>query len=197
MPHTPLPEIATAIHTVGAGEHLFHQGDAATAIFFIEAGELRLVRRTLDGGLVTLHKAQTGELFAEAALFAEAYHCDAIATVASRVRVYPKANLLAALHSEPALWESFTARLARQVQTLRMRLELRNVRSARERVLQYLSLRCGHDGRTVRVEGPLQDMAAELGLTREVFYRTLSRLSAEGAIERRPGQLILKTLPYD
>jgi CRP-like cAMP-binding protein len=183
------------MRVLATGEGLFHQGNAATAIFAVEAGELRLVRRTFDGRLVTLQTARTGELFAEAALFAEAYHCDAVATVPSRVRVYPKAALRAALHRQPALWERFTASLARQVQALRMRHELRNIRSARERVLQYLALSCGPDGRTVPVEGRLQDMAAELGLTREAFYRALTRLTEEGAIERKPRALMLKKRP--
>lgn len=186
------PEIETTTRTLVAGESLFHQGDAAAAIFVVESGELRLVRRTIDGRLVTLHTARTGEPFAEAALFAETYHCDAVATVPSRVRVCPKAALLAALRHEPAHWEKLAAGLARQVHALRMRHELRNVRSAPERVLQYLALVAGPDGRTVRIEGKLQDIAAELGLTREAFYRALSRLTDEDAIERKPGELVLK-----
>jgi hypothetical protein len=66
---------------------------------------------------------------------------------------------MALLRAEPALAEAFMTRLAHQLQELRTRMELRNIRSARERLLQYLRLRAG----SVRIEGQLQDIAAEIG----------------------------------
>src|SRR5262249_18937430 len=74
------------------------------------------------------------------------------------------------------LAEAFMARLARQLQELRMQMELRNIRSARNRVLQYLRLRARTHGRSIAVEGQLQDIAAEIGMTREALYRTLAAL---------------------
>ncbi|WIM09242.1 Crp/Fnr family transcriptional regulator [Enhydrobacter sp.] len=166
------------------GEPLFRQGDPVTAIYRVESGRLRLVRRTIDDHLVILHTAREGEFFSEAALFAEAYHCDAVATAPSRIRVYAKKAIKDALRTDPALSEAFMARLARQLQDLRARMELRNIRSARERVMQYLRSRAGAGGRRIAVESRLQDIAAEVGLTREALYRTLASLEAEGRIAR-------------
>lgn len=180
---------------LAAGQSLFRQGDPAAAIFFIASGRLRLVRRTVDDHLVNLHTASAGELFAEAALFAERYHCDAVAIAPSRVRVLDKAALRAALRADPKLAEAFTASLARQLQAVRARLELRNVRSARRRLLEHLALAAGADGRTVRLDGALQDLAADLGLTREAFYRTLAALEAEGVIARGKGTIRLAKAP--
>jgi CRP-like cAMP-binding protein len=177
------------------GEFLFQQGDPASAIFEVVSGRLRLMRRTVDDHLVVLHTGRPGDLCAEAALFSDVYHCDAVAAVASRVQVYPKAPLLSALRKNPALFEAFAARLARELQALRARLELRNIRSARERLLQYLPLSASGDGRTVAIDGHLQDMAAELGLSREALYRTLAALETEGAIERSAGAIVLKKSP--
>jgi len=84
------------------------------------------------------------------------------------------------------------ARLARQIQDLRARMELRNIRSARERVLQYLRLCAGADGRTIAIEGQFQDIAAEVGLTREALYRTLAALEAEGVLARAGTGIVLK-----
>jgi CRP-like cAMP-binding protein len=92
---------------------LFSQGDRAAAIYKVESGRLRLIRRTLDDHLVILHTARRGEFFAEASLFAETYHCDAIAAVQSNVRVYPKEIVIKALRADPALAEAFIARLGR------------------------------------------------------------------------------------
>jgi CRP-like cAMP-binding protein len=186
----PALKQAGIVRELAAGEALFRQGDAATAIFEIEQGRLRLLRQT-DHRTVPVHTARPGELFAEAALFSATYHCDAIAAVASRVRAYPKRQMLAALRSDPKQAEAFMAALARQVQTLRTRLEQRNIRSARERVMHYLALAAGSGGRTVYVAGTLMDLAAELGLTHEALYRTLAALEKDGRIARAGDAIII------
>jgi CRP-like cAMP-binding protein len=190
----PSLEAESVIRVLAPGELLFRQCDRAAAIYKVENGRLRLIRRTIDDHLVILHTARQGEFFAEASLFAEAYHCDAVAAVQSRVRVYPKAMVMDALRTDPALAEAFMARLAHQLQELRARMELSNVRSARDRVLQYLRLRAGVHGRSIAVEGQLQDIAAEIGITREALYRTLAALEAEGSLIRTETAIMLKKI---
>ena len=188
----PSLEAGSVVRVLASGELLFRQGDRAEAIYRVETGRLRLIRRTIDDHLVILHTAGRGEFFAEASLFAEAYHCDAVAAAQSRVRVYPKTIVMAALRTDPALAEAFMARLARQLQELRARMELRNIRSARERLLQYLWLRAGVDGCGIAIEGQLQDVAAEIGMSREALYRTLATLEAEGSLTRKDNAILLK-----
>jgi CRP/FNR family transcriptional regulator, dissimilatory nitrate respiration regulator len=195
MPPDPLPaslESGSTVRVLAPGELLFRQGDPAAAIYKVESGRLRLIRCTVDDHLVILHTARRGEFFAEASLFAEAYHCDAVAAVQSRVRVYQKAMVMDALRTDPALAEAFMARLAHQLQEIRARMELRNIRSARERVLQYLRLRVHN--RSIAVEGQLQDIAAEIGITREALYRTLAALEAEGCLTRMGTAILLKKI---
>lgn len=185
-------EAGSVIRVLAPGDLLFRQGDPAAAIYKVESGRLRLIRRTVDDHLVILHTARRGEFFAEASLFADAYHCDAVAAAQSSVRVYPKKAVMDALRTDPALSEAFMARLARQLQELRARVELRNIRSARDRVLQYLRLRAGTHGRSIAVEGQLQDIAAEIGMTREALYRTLAALETEGHLTRTETALLLE-----
>jgi CRP-like cAMP-binding protein len=172
-------------------EILFRQGDKVTAIYFVEAGRLRLERRTFDGRLLILGTTAIGSFFVEAALFADIFHCDAVATEPSQVRVYPKAALLNTLRTNSASAMSFLALMAHQVIELRQRIELMKVRSAKERVMLYLDLNAGPDGRTVTLRGPLQDIASDLGLTREALYRTLASLERAGAIEREGAKVML------
>jgi len=181
--------------SLARNEVLFRQGENVTAIYFVEAGRLRLERRTFDGRLLVLGITPAGEFFVEAALFADIFHCDAVATEASQVRVYPKAALLTALRADPANAMSFLALMAHQVIELRQRIEVMKVRSAKERVMLYLDLNAGSDGRTVNLRGPLQDVAGELGLTREALYRTLAGLERAGAIEREGAKVLLKKSP--
>jgi CRP-like cAMP-binding protein len=48
-----------------------------------------------------LFTAAEGELFAEAALFSETYHCDAMAVTEATVRIYPRPILLSLLRRDP------------------------------------------------------------------------------------------------
>jgi CRP-like cAMP-binding protein len=159
------------LRTLDTGEVLFRQGDRANAIFEVDGGRMRLVRQTVDNHPVTLHTARPGELFAEAALFADRYHCDAVAAVASRVRIIPKRALTNAFRNDPALAERFMAVLARQI---------------------HLALSADPVSRSVTLDGTLLDLASEIGLSHEALYRALASLAKEGVIARTRSTIILQ-----
>lgn len=180
----------SAVRDLAAGAALFHEGDKALAIFTVERGQLRLVRHTAGERPTVLHRARSGQLLAEAALFSDNYHCDAVATVASRVRAYPKAELLAAFARDANLAVRFMELLAHEIHAVRARLELRNIRSARDRIIHYLALSADRD-RACRLDETLMDLAGELGLTHEALYRALADLEREGKISRNGREIVL------
>ncbi|MBI4753999.1 MAG: Crp/Fnr family transcriptional regulator [Betaproteobacteria bacterium] len=176
------------LRRVSAGMMLLRRGDPTFGIFHVAAGRLRMQRVTPDGGTVTLHVARPGELFAEASLFADRYQCDVIAEIDSEVWLYPKEALTRRLRDDPdSLW-AFAAGLARGLHGLRQRYEMKQIRSAPERLLQLLRLRCDGDGR-YRSCGALKDLAAELGLSHEALYRALATLERKGVVVRSKEQL--------
>ncbi len=184
-------DIVPVIRRLAAGETLFAAGDETRGFFRVREGRVRLVRFGTEGRETALFTAGPGERFAEASLFAQRYHCDAIALSDAVVACYPKAACLARLNDDALVRLDLTADLARQVMTLRARLTLRDIRSAHERVLAFLVAEAGDDGRTVAFDGSLREIASAIGLSPEAFYRTLARLEAEGAIEREAGRIVL------
>jgi CRP-like cAMP-binding protein len=178
-----------------AGEFLFRQGDTAGAIFLVETGRLRLVRHLDDGTLVALHTARAGETFAEAALFADAYHCDAVAEVPSKAVAIPKSELLSAMQADVALNMVLMRLLSGHVRDLRSRLELRNIRSAKGRLLAWLRMSAVGTPPTVRLDRSWTEIASELGLSREVVYRTLADLERADAITRSGQRIVLSARP--
>lgn len=134
---------------ISRGGSVFRQGDTGTAIFIVETGRVRLVRTLSDGTTLTLYVAEAGESFAEAVLSAASYHCDAVADIDSVVISLPKSDLLSALSSDPAKCLELAMALAGQVRDLRARLELRNIRSATERLLTWLHLHASGDPSSV------------------------------------------------
>lgn len=182
--------VPASLKRLSVGESLFREGSPSFGIFRLQTGRIRLIRTTLAGAQVTMHTARPGELFAEASLFSARYHCDAVALEPSQVQVFPKAVLSRRLRESPELLWMFTAELARRVQGLRTRLEIKQTRSASERVLQFIGLNCDADG-IWRQEGTLKQLAEDLGLTHEALYRALARLESQGAILRQKGALKL------
>ena len=180
----PTPVSALSLRTLAKGEMLFRQGDKSFAVFAVRRGQVRMVRHLAGGGAVPLFVAHDGDTFSEAALFSPVYHCDAVADVETEIEVHPKDALSQALADSPEAAQAFMAHLARQVIGLRSRLEIRNIRSAQERVLQFLQLEAGDETRSVIFARPLKDIAGDIGLSHEAFYRTLAKLETSGKIAR-------------
>jgi CRP-like cAMP-binding protein len=174
-----------------AGDTLFRAGTRTAGLYQVVSGRVRLARVNRRGREAVLYVATAGEILAEASLFSSSYHCDAIATTNAVVRLFPKAAVLAAFERDPSAALAFMTMLARQVMTLRMRLEQRNIRSARDRLRHYLSMNVGADGRTVSLTGTLKDLAGELGLTHEALYRALAEMAKGGEIKRGKGAIRL------
>lgn len=188
------PRLASAMRPVAlsARQHLFRQGDAASALYLLRRGRVAMQRHLPDGAAVKLHVARPGETFAEAALFADSYQCDAVAETDSLVAAIPTAGLRAALAEDGQLSALLLAAFAGQVHRLRGRLELRNIRPAEERVLAWLRLEGSGRPPCVALGGrSLMSVAAELGLAHEVFYRALAKLQRAGRIVRRPDGIAL------
>lgn len=77
------------------------------------------------------------------------------------------------------------AMLVKKIQSLKLRLELRDIRIAHERVLHYLRHLINYPQETTIVlDRPLKDIAEDLGFTPEALSRALIRLETDGAIAR-------------
>jgi CRP-like cAMP-binding protein len=68
---------------------------------------------------------------------------------------------------------------------VKITLQLRGIRSAQERVLNYLQIMAQPGTGIVRIDRPLKQVARDLDLTAETLSRVLTQLVAEGAIRRK------------
>lgn len=185
---------ASKVLAVGPGGAVFTRGDPTVGFYEVLSGRVRLARPTVTGQHVTLYVARDGDFLAEASLFSNIYHCDATALVPSEVRVYPKDLVLAEFHSQSDFAKAYIAMISRALIGVRVRNERLVLHSARERIWHYLLLNANSADHTVTVKGPLKDLAAELGMTHEVLYRTLARMEDEHAIERTDNAIRLINL---
>ena len=158
------------------GEHVFRQGDQTKGIFFLNSGNVCLTRVTESGSAVTIHSVRAGDMFAEASLYSDHYHCDAVCSAPSEVVRVSKRVILSRLREDTAFSEGITKRLAMQVQDYRQLLTLHAVKSANERVLLAVALG--------KLTGSVTQFASQIGLTREACYRALSELNVQGILTK-------------
>ncbi len=152
------------------GETLFAAAEEVANIFMVRSGRVHLQRHTTHGAHMVLQNAGPGAVVAEASAYSSRYHCDAVAAEESVVAGLPKERFLSALADDPALAESWSALLARSVQAARLRSEIRSLPRVADRLDAWLG-----EGNALPEKGRWQDVAAELGITREALYRELSR----------------------
>lgn len=182
---------AVTYQDLAAGEILFYQDDPATAIFAVESGRVSLIHYTEAGKTVNHYSAIAGEYFAEVALFNEVYVCTVMAEMPSRIVSFPKQLFITALGQDPDLSRAFIEQLARRLHYTKLLLELRGIRSARERVLHYLRVITPLNEKTVSLNRHLKQIAGDIGISPEVFSRTLTQLQNERLITRTKRKITL------
>ena len=131
------------VRTLDEGETLFRRDDKVVSAFLVRVGQISLRRALKDGGFLTLHKASAGDLVAEASLFADCYHCDAVAEVPAMVSSVSKTELKRLLENS-ALSDQLSVKafesIARELQNLRARIEIMRLRKVADRLDAYLEL---------------------------------------------------------
>ena len=165
-----------------AGEPLGRQGEPPTAMFFVLAGEVRLLRRSSSGRETVMQRVQEG-FVAEASLDAPCYHCDLVAGASGKVLVFPRRDFESALVESREFNRAWIAHLSRELRKARSRNERLACPTAAERIRHAVVTE--GDGCRLRLGQTRKEWAAELGLTHEALYRALRRLREQGAIRER------------
>ena len=175
-PFSALPAKLLTLQEVSSGEAVFAMGEKPTGFFYVIEGEFHLLRNTEAGDPAVIHRAYTGEFFAEASLFSDTYHCIAEAKANTRLIKIDREGTLNFMTTNARFSNDLSAYLARQVQSYRSLIEVRSIRSAEERVLAAVA-----DG---WLKGSVVSFATQIGLTHEATYRALSSLVRRNVLKR-------------
>lgn len=159
---------------LAAGAPLFAADTAVTEIFLVRSGSVHLVRHTATGARLILQAAEPDDILAEASAYSDVYHCDAVAVTNTVLAALPRSRFLSDLARNPDLAASWAARLARGMQAARQRAEIRTLPKLCDRLDAWLDA-----GNVLPEKGAWQDVAADLGVTREALYRELARRRAD------------------
>ncbi|MBL4692811.1 MAG: Crp/Fnr family transcriptional regulator [Magnetovibrio sp.] len=177
------------------GQSLFCAGDLVHNLYCVKSGEIQMVRNLGDGTTVLLYVGTAGQTFAEASLFSETYHCDAVTNAETLIYLYDKAHVLDILRNNEKKAFDFMAHMARQVMELRGHVELINVRAAHERVLAYIQSQMPAGSLHTTIAQPWNCIAAHIGLSPEAVYRALAKLQHDGKLKREGKRIFLSRVP--
>jgi CRP/FNR family transcriptional regulator, dissimilatory nitrate respiration regulator len=173
---------------IDADTMVFARGDRPRAMYFIQTGEIRLLRGSRNGGLCVLQRARHG-FVAEASLDHDAYHCDAVATRATTLIAIPRKSFQSALDDQ-RFRTHWIGLLSRELRRARMQNERLTLRTASDRIVHCIETE-GRDGR-FELTLSKKDWAAELGLTHEALYRSLASMQRDGRLHVEGHRLRLR-----
>jgi CRP-like cAMP-binding protein len=155
---------------VAAGDTVFRSGDPVLSLFLVTVGALRLIRTLPQGLQLTLQLAGPGTILAEASLFADRYHCDAVAAANSMLRVVPLRGVKAALKENSGLALALARDLSSEVQRVRAHAEILSLKTVAERVDAWMAL----NDASLPPKGRWRQVASDIAVTPEALYRELA-----------------------
>jgi CRP/FNR family transcriptional regulator, dissimilatory nitrate respiration regulator len=154
-----------------SGRFVFHRGDAVKEMHLVLAGSVHLVRHQSQGAALILQRAEPGSMLAEASLYSETYHCDAVAFGATETRAFAKAGVRKLLGTNPDLGVLWANYLAEELQRARLRSEMLCLRTVADRLEAWIAW---HGG-ALPAKGEWKLIAGEIGVSPEALYREIAR----------------------
>ncbi len=180
-------KIAPLVHrkTLPKGDTILHHGDAATALWMVLRGWVKLTRQTPDGKESIVGLCTEGDLFGEAALFPHAnypYHAEVIEG-GTELASIPAESIRAVLSKDAALSASIMALLNERVGQTQLQLEHMSTMSASQRLGCFLLRLCNIRGgvsQTLQIPVEKHLLAAYLGMKPETLSRSQQQLAGVG-----------------
>lgn len=177
--------------SVRRGETIFREGEQCRGLYLIMEGRIRTYRANGAGHEQVLGVFGPGESLGEVSLFDEGPYLASCRVLESgRVLFLPVAEVQALYHTHPQVAHAVVRELSERVRLLAAlvdRLALQDVPTrVAATVLEYArgSGALG-GGASFRVPGTQEELAAELGTTREGVSRALRSLRDAGIIGQR------------
>ncbi len=181
-----------------AGEVIFHEGDAGTALYIVESGEVKIVLGSAEGKEVVLGLLGRGDFFGELALLdGEPRSADAVAVVASQLAVLQREEFTRFIRSTPRAAANLLAVLSRRLRRTDRLVHDAAFSDVRTRLLKLLLElgqtrgQPGPGGVAITSRLTQGDLATMVGTTRESVNKWLRYYAGKGVLRHARGRLLL------
>lgn len=177
--------------SVARRELLFREGEACRGLYLVVEGKVRTYRANADGQEQVLGVFGAGQALGEVSLFDEGpYLSSARAVEDGRVLFLPFAEVHALYTTHPQVAHALVRELGRRVRSLAALVDQLALQDVPTRVAAAV-LRFAREtgalegGETFELPRTQEELAAELGTTREGVARALRTLRTSGVIGQR------------
>jgi CRP/FNR family transcriptional regulator, dissimilatory nitrate respiration regulator len=150
---------------------LFHRDAPVRNLYVVETGMVELVRHAENGTALVLQRASDQSVLAEASIYSQRYHCDAVVKEDARLLKFSKRKLLEVMTTDPKFMHLWGSYLSSAVQNARHRAEILSRRSIADRLDGWLAM---HDEQ-MPAKGQWKSIATEIGVTPEALYREIAK----------------------
>ena len=190
--------VARTIRKYPRSAVIFSQGDAATDVFYIQQGSVKVSVLSRTGKEAVVAVLGPGDFFGEGCLAAQARRmATASALSASKALVIEKPHMLEMLHTQPALAERFLAHMLARNIRVEEDLVDQLFNSSEKRLARVLLLlaRYGQTDQPMRIPKMPQETLAEIvGTTRSRVNFFLNKFRKLGFIEYNGGIKVYSSL---
>ena len=173
-------------------EAIFREGDRADGFFVISSGKVKVFKLSDGGKEQVLHVLESGQSFAEAAIFEGGdfpAHAEALAD--SEILLLPKRAFIDLLEKNPKVALRMLASLSKWLKRMTDLVESLSLKDVETRLVFYLSEELKargiplKDGAELELPIGKNVLASRLGTVPETFSRTLKKLQDDGLIDVR------------
>ncbi len=166
-------------------EAIFCHADTATHLWLVQQGWVKLTRQTPDGKETIIGLCTEGDVFGEAAFFANAsypYHAHAVSTTVALISI-PSAHLRTTIQADAPLAAHVMSLLNKRIAQAQLKLEHMSTLSAAQRLGCFLLRLChtqANGSTTLQIPVEKHILAAYLGMKPETLSRSQQQLRPVG-----------------
>jgi CRP/FNR family cyclic AMP-dependent transcriptional regulator len=191
VPDDTLESVASTLKEryAAPNDAIFLQMDEGSALYWILAGEVRIVIGDIDGHEQVLRVLGPGEMFGEiAALDGRPRSANAIAVTRCRLWLLERCSLLALIASQPAVAIGLSEIMCDRMRYVTAQVEGLLFRTLSERLASALLGLC-NDKSSASINLTQTELGRLTGVTRESVNKKLRHWQTTGLVELQPGRV--------
>jgi len=179
------------------GEMLFCAQDKANGFYYVESGEIRGYKMDEMGREVEVVRLVPGDFLGEAVVFVSSvFPVFAQASTDVDVLYFEKESIRKAMEEDANIAQFFVNLLAKKCVVLSNRIEALELKTVRQRLIQYLLANCsGEQKCLVDLKMKKGELAKILGTIIETLSRNFKQMQEEGLIEVKGNIIFVKNCP--
>jgi CRP/FNR family transcriptional regulator len=179
-----------SVHSFRKGTSLFSQGEAASGLYLVISGRVKIYRLSPQGQEYVMRIVGPGETLAEAAVFSgQTYPASAEVLEESSLIYLRKSDFLLLIKESPQLALNMITGLSQLLRQLARQVEDLSLKEVSARLARFLieeaTQKCPTPDQALRISLEIKKnlLAGRLGTIGETLSRTLAKMKQKGLIE--------------